>query len=97
MTDYEEFFTPVNNEEDGSYSLIGEADGQGNIVFTKHYRGDLARTKKAKAIKIPTSKFWGTAEAVKNGTYVLHKLPPKKEKSTIKNEEVKKNKLRKKK
>jgi len=51
------------------FSFIGEPDENGNIIFVRHYRNDPKWKRKSKPLKIPASKFWGTAEAVKNGTY----------------------------
>lgn len=56
------------------FSFIGEPDGNGNIVFVRHYRNDPKWQRKSKPLTIPASKFWGTAQAVKEGTYVPNKI-----------------------
>lgn len=56
------------------YSFVGEPDSQGNIVFVRHYRNDPNWKRKSKPLKIPASIFWGTSEAVKNGTYKPRKV-----------------------
>ena len=63
-------------KEDNSdpYSLIGEPDDKGNIVFVRHYLNDPKRKRKSKPIIIPASQFWGTAQAVKDGTYTPRKV-----------------------
>ena len=56
------------------FSLIGEPDNKGNIVFVRHYRNDSEWKRKSKPIKISAAEFWGTAKAVKEGTYVPNKI-----------------------
>ena len=60
--------------EQDPFSFIGEPDGNGNIIFVRHYRNDPNWKRKSKPFKIPASKFWGTAKAVKEGTYVPNKI-----------------------
>lgn len=56
------------------FSLIGEPDDDGNIIFVRHYRNDRKWKRKSKPIKISAAKFWGTAKAVQDGTYVPNKI-----------------------
>ena len=44
-------------KKEEKFSLVGEMDGKGNIVFHKHYLNNP--TKKTKAIKISTKDFLG--------------------------------------
>ncbi len=56
------------------FSFIGEPDDKGNIIFVRHYRNDPEWKRKSKPFKISAAKFWGTAKAVKEGTYVPNKI-----------------------
>ena len=56
------------------FSLIGEPDEKGNIIFVRHYRNDPEWKRKSKPIKISAAKFWGTAKAVQEGTYIPNKI-----------------------
>ena len=56
------------------FSLIGEPDDNGNIIFVRHYRNDPKWERKSKPIKISAAKFWGTAKAVQEGKYVPNKI-----------------------
>lgn len=58
--------------EDRFY-LVGEDDGQGCIVLRKHYLYNPKR--KSRAIKIPVTEFWGTAESFVGGAYKAQYLP----------------------
>ena len=60
--------------DEDPYSFIGEPDDKGNIVFVRHYRNDYEWKRKSKPIKISAAEFWGTAKAVKEGTYVPRKV-----------------------
>lgn len=64
---------PDKPEKD-PFSLIGEPDGKGNIIFVRHYRNDEKWKRKSKPIIIPAAEYWATAEAVKNGTYEPQKI-----------------------
>ena len=64
---------PYGPETD-PFSLIGEPDGKGNIIFVRHYRNDKKWKRKSKPLIIPASEYWATAEAVKNGTYKPQKI-----------------------
>lgn len=65
------------------FCIVGEDDGQGNIVLYKHYLYNPKR--KSKPIKIPVKDFWGTAESFENGVYRA-KFLPKKKKLSLKEE-----------
>ena len=56
------------------YSFIGEPDDKGNIIFVRHYRNDTEWKRKSKPVKISAADFWGTAKAVKEGTYTPRKV-----------------------
>ena len=72
---FSELETPGEFEtEQDPFSFIGEPDGNGNIVFVRHYRNDSGWKRKSEPLTIPASKFWGTARAVKEGTYVPNKI-----------------------
>ncbi len=72
--DLSELERPCSFEGDDPYSFIGEPDGKGNIIFVRHYRNDYEWKRKSKPVKISAAKFWGTAKAVKEGTYVPSKV-----------------------
>ena len=72
---FSELELPGNFETDSDpFSFIGEPDDKGNIVFVRHYRNDPEWKRKSKPLKISASEFWGTAKAVKEGTYVPKKI-----------------------
>lgn len=56
------------------YSFIGEPDENGNIIWVRHYRNDEKWKRKSKPIKMSAAEFWGTAKAVKEGTYKPRKV-----------------------
>jgi hypothetical protein len=72
---FSELELPGNFEtEQDPFSFIGEPDGNGNIIFVRHYRNDPDWKRKSKPLTISAAKFWGTAKAVKDGTYVPKKI-----------------------
>ena len=80
---------PPKREE--RFSIVGEDDGQGNIVLHRHYLYNPKR--KSKPIKIPVKDFWGTAESFIGGVYKAQYLPKNKRKKTTQKESEKKLKL----
>ena len=56
------------------YSFIGEPDDKGNIIWVRHYRNDEKWKRKSKPVKMSAAEFWGTAKAVKEGTYKPRKV-----------------------
>lgn len=77
------------------FSLVGEDDGQGNIVLYRHYLYNP--NKKTKPIKIPVKDFWGTAESFIGGVYKAQYLPKKKKgkKTSLEESEQKLKRLQK--
>ncbi len=61
------------------FSIVGEDDGKGCIVFHKHYLYNPNR--KSKPIKISVKDFWGTADSFVGGVYQAQYLPEDKKAS----------------
>ena len=61
------------------FSIVGEDDGKGCIVFHKHYLYNPKR--KSKPIRIPVKDFWGTADSFVGGVYKAQYLPEDKKSS----------------
>jgi len=74
ITEFMLKYMPKTKIEKDPFSLIGEPDGKGNIIFVRHYLDDYEWKRKSKPLIIPAAKFWGTAKAVREGTYVPQKV-----------------------
>ena len=66
-------------KRENRFSIVGEDDGKGCIVFYKRYLHNPNR--KSKPIKIPVKDFWGTADSFVGGVYKAQYLPEDKKAS----------------
>ena len=94
MLDIREILLSSNEETQNRkdrFSLVGENDGKGNIIFHRHYLYNPK--KKAKPIKIPAKDFWGTTDSYTDKTYEAQTLPKKRGKKAEKESKQKVKRL----